>query len=90
MTGETLELPLASAAPRARHERMADFASELTSFHDFGTATRCLNTTFSANGKEFIVPTFVNEFWTSKQRAASRLQEISYRAYFKLRSCEFY
>jgi hypothetical protein len=29
------------------------------------------------------VPTFVNEFWTAKQRAASRLHEISYRACFK-------
>ena len=30
-----------------------------------------------------MVPTLVNEFWTSKQRAASRLHEISYRACFK-------
>lgn len=29
------------------------------------------------------VPAFVNEFWTAKQRAASRLHEISYRACFK-------
>jgi hypothetical protein len=29
------------------------------------------------------VPVFVNEFWTSKQRAASSLHEVSYRACFK-------
>jgi len=29
------------------------------------------------------VPTFVNEFWTAKQRQASSLHEVSYRACFK-------
>jgi hypothetical protein len=29
------------------------------------------------------VPVFVNEFWTSRQRAASSLHEVSYRACFK-------
>ena len=29
------------------------------------------------------VPTFINEFWTSKQRAAHSLHEVSYRACFK-------
>jgi hypothetical protein len=29
------------------------------------------------------VPVFTNEFWTSKQRAASSLHEVSYRACFK-------
>jgi hypothetical protein len=29
------------------------------------------------------VPTFINEFWTSRQRAAHSLHEISYRACFK-------
>jgi tRNA G10 N-methylase Trm11 len=34
-------------------------------------------------GQPFAVPTYVNAFWTSRQRAASRLHEISYRACFK-------
>jgi hypothetical protein len=34
-------------------------------------------------GEAIAVRTFVNEFWTAKQRAASRLHEISYRACFK-------
>ncbi|EHQ35128.1 DNA methyltransferase [Methanoplanus limicola] len=29
------------------------------------------------------IPVYTNEFWTSRQRAASRLHEISYRACFK-------
>jgi hypothetical protein len=35
------------------------------------------------DGRVVAVPTFVNEFWTSKQRAAHSLHEISYRACFK-------
>jgi hypothetical protein len=34
-------------------------------------------------GRTVDVPTFVNEFWTSRQRAAHSLHEISYRACFK-------
>ncbi|HSP90555.1 MAG TPA: DNA methyltransferase, partial [Vicinamibacterales bacterium] len=35
------------------------------------------------DGRTVEVPTFVNEFWTSRQRAAHSLHEISYRACFK-------
>jgi hypothetical protein len=41
------------------------------------TAAEC------ADGSVVGVPTFVNEFWTSRQRAAHSLHEISYRACFK-------
>ena len=36
------------------------------------------------------VPVFVNEFWTSKQRAAHSLHEISYRACFKAQLPRFF
>ena len=36
-----------------------------------------------ADGGRIEVPTFINEFWTSRQRAAHSLHEISYRACFK-------
>jgi hypothetical protein len=39
--------------------------------------------TQGADGRTVRVPTFVNEFWTSRQRAAHSLHEISYRACFK-------
>lgn len=77
------ELPLLFAAPKPR-ERAPDFAAGLAAFHDFGQPTRQLATeakTFA--GQTLRVPTFVNEFWTAKQRQASNLHEISYRACFK-------
>src|SRR6266478_1763052 len=84
MFGETLELPLIlcesqPVLPRKRPSLIA----ELESFREFGAATRRIITVFQINGKPAEVPAFVNEFWTAKQRAASRLHEISYRACFK-------
>ncbi len=38
----------------------------------------------------FNVPVYTNEFWTSKQRAAHSLHEISYRACFKPQLPEFF
>src|SRR6185436_3223765 len=35
------------------------------------------------DGRTEQVETFVNEFWTSRQRAAHSLHEVSYRACFK-------
>jgi hypothetical protein len=79
----TLELPLdyASAGKPNRPQPLAD---ELTGFREFGEATRTLVTTFpGTDGHSREVPTYVNEFWTAKQRQASSLHEISYRACFK-------
>lgn len=57
-------------------------ADELAAFREFGTETRrWLTPATSHAGVE--IPTFVNEFWTARQRAASNLHEISYRACFK-------
>ena len=118
MTAEIIELPLADRDPKAQHHKTpASFAAELAAFHEFGAATRRLETTSGPhetsvskkkraskhatrntqhatvsppdsaipNPQSAItpVPTFVNEFWTAKQRAASKLHEISYRACFK-------
>lgn len=49
--------------------------ADLASFTAFDTSTRCSE----LRG----VPVFTNEFWTSKQRAAHSLHEVSYRACFK-------
>jgi len=60
------------------------FEEQLLSFREFGTATRLLETrSVSFAGQPMVVPTFVNEFWTARQRQASRLHEVSYRACFK-------
>jgi hypothetical protein len=57
---------------------------QLIEFKEFGAATRLMQTeAILFNGQRVSVPTCVNEFWTSKQRAASSLHEVSYRACFK-------
>ena len=75
---EQLEL-FQTGAPAAR--RNADeLHTELSAFQEFGTET--LVTETSVDGRA-PTSTYVNEFWTSKQRAAHSLHELSYRACFK-------
>ena len=62
-----------------RHRSNASLIDELMSFREFQTSTEVKS---FGEGKD-AVPVFINEFWTSKQRAASSLHEISYRACFK-------
>jgi hypothetical protein len=80
---ETPELPLDYVPVRNRVCGQS-LAEELAAYREFGQATRKLVTTFpTADGQVREVPTFVNEYWTAKQRQASSLQEVSYRACFK-------
>ena len=55
------------------------FEAELRAFREFGRRTRVVG----FPDPEVRLPVYVNEFWTSKQRAAHSLHEISYRACFK-------
>jgi hypothetical protein len=65
-------------------EPAADFAGSLRRFRWNGAATREDTTRIAIGGAcDVAVPTFLNEFWTSRQRAAHSLHEISYRACFK-------
>ena len=59
------------------------FEQQLRGFRWDGKPTAVLETTVEIDGRTVSVPTFVNEFWTSRQRAAHSLHEISYRACFK-------
>src|SRR5881296_1970527 len=63
----------------ARHSSRDSLLEELAAFRQFGTSTQVT----ALGDDEDVVPVFVNEFWTSKQRAASSLHEVSYRACFK-------
>jgi SAM-dependent methyltransferase len=57
---------------------------ELRAFKWDGRPTRrALTSVGLAKARPIVVETFVNEFWTSKQRAAHSLHEVSYRACFK-------
>jgi hypothetical protein len=83
MTEELLELPLELEA-RPTKVRPASLADELAAFNEFGQTTRLLVTrATSFAGQPVEVPTYVNEFWTARQRQANSLHEVSYRACFK-------
>ncbi len=57
---------------------------ELRAFQWNGRPTkRAITSVGLAKSRPIVVETFVNEFWTSKQRAAHSLHEVSYRACFK-------
>ncbi|MDA0347792.1 MAG: DNA methyltransferase [Verrucomicrobia bacterium] len=60
-------------------DRSLAFVEYIKSFEEFGTKTQ----SYTIQVGELPVPVFVNEFWTSKQRAAHRIHEVSYRACFK-------
>jgi hypothetical protein len=60
------------------------FEESVRSFRWDGTATTTERLLLTSDaGASVHVNTFTNEFWTSKQRAAHSLHEISYRACFK-------
>ncbi|MDB6066729.1 MAG: methylase domain protein [Pedosphaera sp.] len=80
--GETLELPLNLGQTPKKVVPNA-LVTELESFCKFGAPTRRMTASFHGSYGKAEVPILVNEFWTAKQRAASKLQEISYRACFK-------
>lgn len=56
-----------------------EFLGEIVGFDDFHKKTAILE----FPDTEFDIPVYVNEFWTSRQRAAHSLHEVSYRACFK-------
>lgn len=72
-----------TSEPAALPDRSRSFARQLTDFRWEGKSTTILATPVEADGQRLSVPTFLNEFWTSRQRAAHSLHEVSYRACFK-------
>ncbi len=75
---EQLALPYGEAEPEW------DLLEQVRRFREFGTATREEILEIGLDdGGSLRVPMLVNEFWTSRQRAAHSLHEISYRACFK-------
>ena len=66
---------------RRSPQQLASLIAELRMWRAFGKPTREFVTTFGTGNEG--APTFVNEFWTARQRQANSLHEISYRACFK-------
>jgi hypothetical protein len=85
LLGQNLEFQFReSVVPPPRSDNQQPLAEQLVSFREFGQQTLVRETrALSFEGAELTVPTYVNEFWTSRQRAASSLHEVSYRACFK-------
>src|SRR4249919_3630637 len=70
------------AVPAPSHAPSA-LADDLRAFSWEGRATVEDAVVTEFDGRTVSVPVFVNEFWTSRQRAAHSLHEVSYRACFK-------
>lgn len=64
---------------KAARQTHKDLAAELSAFSEFGQKTRVIQITAGTH----TVPAYVNEYWTARQRQASSLHEVSYRACFK-------
>jgi hypothetical protein len=71
-------------APKPPGSSRGALADELRAFVHQDRSTE-VSTTTAAGGEAgvVVVPTYANEFWTSRQRAAHSLHEVSYRACFK-------
>lgn len=68
-----------SVSPVGAYPNLGLVFEELSEFNGFGQETACEDMLVG----DSTIPVFINEFWTSKQRAANSLHEISYRACFK-------
>ena len=60
-----------------------EFLAAIKSFNEFGATTHFEKMKWSANGRSGTTMKAFNEYWTSGQRQAHSLHEISYRACFK-------
>jgi hypothetical protein len=78
-----LDLRFETDAP-AETAQTSLLEQQLRAFCEFGTGTRVIETRSASFSREdLVVPAYVNEFWTARQRQASSLHEVSYRACFK-------
>ena len=79
MTRATASAPRPLRAPSASPAVL----QELRAFTWQGRPTTRALTSVGLAKRPIVVETLVNEFWTSKQRVANSLHEVSYRACFK-------
>ena len=82
--------PVAPARPLRRLDPL-ELSRDIQRFDQFGASTAEGRTTVEAGPHgPLAVPTYTNAFWTSRQRAAHTLHEISYRACFKAQLPRFF
>ena len=75
----TAKQPTLAINTRSKSSESDRLKRELADFNAFGQNTIVTST----ETEQIRIETYVNEFWTSKQRKANALHEISYRACFK-------
>ena len=78
-----MTVPSVWTTKRGKPKTLAD---ELGAFEEFGKETIVLHNQIA----NLSVPVFINEFWTSGQRQANKLHEVSYRACFKPQLPKFF
>ena len=83
MNSNPLPLFEAETPGAPRHSGTESLLDELRAFTWKGRETLVESASAEWNGHQLSVPLLVNEFWTSRQRAAHSLHEVSYRACFK-------
>ncbi len=71
-----------------QHTRIDAFVDHLINFDDFGIKTEVVDSSSASDTPPLRY--YINEFWTSTQRAGHALHEISYRACFKPQLPEFF
>jgi len=69
---------------------VTEFIEDINGFNDFGTKTIIVPFEWEVDGKKGTTMKAINEYWTSGQRQANSLHEISYRACFKPQLPEFF
>ncbi len=79
----TAKQPTLAINTRSRSSESDWLKRELADFNAFGKNTIVTATEAATKCERVHIETYVNEFWTAKQRAANALHEISYRACFK-------
>lgn len=77
--GDFFTDPEAAKSSKVSNRKPGQVLEELIAFSEFGSET--LEQALEIAGLR--VPLLVNEFWTSRQRQAHSLHEVSYRACFK-------
>lgn len=85
MTAKQLTLVIESSTSDCLKRELADFSAfgKETIVTSTEAATEQVLKESYSGCDQVRIETYVNEFWTSKQRAANALHEISYRACFK-------
>ncbi len=86
----TAKQPTLAINTRSRSSESDWLKRELADFNAFGKNTIVTATEAATKCERVHIETYVNEFWTAKQREANALHEISYRACFKPQLPKFF